>query len=57
MAVIPTELIAPAYNPATWAERGRIDEIFSRIRTQFPLAQAQVPGYDPYWIVSRHADI
>lgn len=27
------------------------------MRRDYPLAQAEVPGYDPHWIVSRHADI
>ena len=57
MATIPTELIAPIFNPATFAARGEIDRIFSEVRQRFPLARAEVPGYDPYWIVSRHADI
>ena len=57
MNLIPTELIAPVFNPATFATRGAVDQIFSEIRQRYPLAQAEVPGYDPYWIVSRHADI
>ena len=57
MNIIPTELIAPVFNPATFATRGAVDQIFSEIRQRYPLAQAEVPGYDPYWIVSRHADI
>ena len=57
MHTIPTELIAPVFNPATFATRGAVDRIFSEIRERYPLAQAEVPGYDPYWIVSRHADI
>ncbi len=57
MNIIPTELIAPVFNPATFATRGAVDRIFSEIRQRYPLAQAEVPGYDPYLIVSRHADI
>jgi hypothetical protein len=29
---IPTELIAPAFNPATFGQRGAVHEIFRRLR-------------------------
>lgn len=57
MNTIPTELVAPIFNPATFAVRGAVDDILKKLRTDYPLAQAQVPGYDPHWIVTRHADI
>ncbi len=57
MTLIPTELIAPIYDPSTFAAPPIVDEIFTRIRGDFPLCQADVPGYDKHWIVSRHADI
>jgi cytochrome P450 len=57
MPLIPTALIAPLFNPATFAERGAVDALLNEVRRDYPLAQAEVPGYDPHWIVSRHADI
>lgn len=57
MQTIPTELVAPIFNPATFAIRGAVDELFNNLRREYPLAQAEVPGYDPHWIVTRHADI
>ena len=57
MKIIPSELIAPLFNPATFAERGLVDELLRTVRRDYPLARAEVPGYDPYWIVSRHAHI
>ena len=54
---IPTELIAPAFNPATFGRRGEIHELFRRLRRDYPLAVAEVPGFDPHWIVTRHADL
>lgn len=57
MNVIPTELIAPLFNPASFAVRGQVDELLTTVRREYPLARAEVPGYDPHWIVSRHADI
>ncbi|HEX9208462.1 MAG TPA: cytochrome P450 [Steroidobacteraceae bacterium] len=55
--IIPTELIAPAFNPATFGQRGAVHEIFRRLRREYPLAVAEVPGFDPHWIVTRHADL
>ncbi len=57
MATIPTELIGPLFNPATFAVRGAVDDLLAELRRDYPLAQAEVPGYDPHWIVCRHADI
>ncbi|MEM8786234.1 MAG: cytochrome P450 [Pseudomonadota bacterium] len=53
----PADLVAPLFNPATFAMPGAIDTLLSEVRTNYPLAVAEVPGYDPHWIVTRHADI
>tara|TARA_R110001592_G_scaffold363396_2_gene687635 strand:+ start:52817 stop:54097 length:1281 start_codon:yes stop_codon:yes gene_type:complete len=55
--IIPTELVAPLFNPATFGIRGAVDDILLRIRADYPLSIAEVPGFDPHWIVSRHADV
>lgn len=55
--IIPTELIAPIFNPATYTQPELVDELFKRLRRDYPLAVAEVPGYDPHWIVTRNADI
>ena len=57
MTRIPTALIAPLFNPATFATRGVADALLREVRRDYPLARAEVPGYDPHWIVSRHTDI
>ena len=48
MKTIPTALIAPLFNPATFATRGLVDALLSEVRRDYPLAQAEVPGYDPH---------
>ncbi len=57
MAIIPTALIGPLFNPATFSAPAEIDRIMTEVRRDYPLAIAEVPGFDPHWIVSRHADI
>jgi cytochrome P450 len=54
---IPTELIAPAFNPASFANRDEIHQLFTRLRRDYPLSIAEVPGYDPHWIVTKNADL
>lgn len=55
--IIPVELIAPAFNPATFGIRGAPHALFTRLRKDYPLAIAEVPGYDPHWIVTKYDDI
>lgn len=57
MDPIPSALVAPLFDPATFAVRGAVDELLRTLRDEYPLARAEVPGYDPHWIVTRHADI
>ena len=54
---IPTELIAPAFNPASFRNRDDIHALFTRLRREYPLGIAEVPGYDPHWIISKYADL
>jgi cytochrome P450 len=55
--VIPTELVAPVFNPATFGQRGAAHTIFTRLRREYPLSKAEVPGYDPHWIVTKYDDL
>ena len=55
--MIPPELMAPAFNPATFARRDDVHAIFARLRKDYPLSQVEVPGYDPHWIVTKYADL
>ena len=56
-ARIPTELIAPIFNPETFTQPDKVDEIFTQLRKEYPLAIAEVPGFDPHWIVTKYDDI
>lgn len=56
-AKIPTKLVAPIFDPATFTDPDKVDEIFTRLRKDYPLAVAEVPGFDPHWIVTKAEDI
>jgi len=42
--------------PAAYAD-GRIHEAYRWLRANEPLGVADIEGVDPFWVVSRHADI
>ena len=54
---IPTELFSPVWNPASYKNRDSIEAIFSTLRRDYPLSIAEVPGYDPHWVVTKYKDV
>lgn len=44
-------------DPKAYADGKRIDEAFTRLRREAPLAVAEPDGYRPFWVVTRQADI
>lgn len=55
-AAIPNELAAKLVEPATYASRELFDA-YRWLRANNPLGLAQVDGFDPFWVVTKHADI
>jgi len=55
--MIPQELADTIVDPKAYADGRRIDEAFKRLRREAPLAKAQPEGFEPFWVVTRHADI
>ncbi|HEY5009052.1 MAG TPA: cytochrome P450 [Caulobacteraceae bacterium] len=57
MPVAPADILATVVDPQAHADPGRLDAAFAWLRQNDPLARAELPGYDPFRIVSKHADI
>ena len=55
--VIPTEMIAPLYNPQTFGDRSKARKLFKKIQQEYPVGIAEVPGYDPHWIITKFEDV
>lgn len=53
---IPADIAAPLVDPFAYAD-GRIYDTYAWLRKNAPLAVAELPGFDPFWVVTRHADI
>lgn len=44
-------------DPKAYADGRRVDEAFTTLRRETPLGVAQPHGFDPFWVVTRFADI
>jgi cytochrome P450 len=53
---IPDDVAATLIDPAAYAGP-RIHETYAWLRANNPLGVAKPEGYDPFWVVTRHADI
>jgi cytochrome P450 len=54
--VIPSDVAATLVDPAAYADH-RIHEAYRWLRTHKPLGLATAEGFDPFWAVTKHADI
>jgi hypothetical protein len=54
---IPQQVADTIVDPKAYADGDRIDEAFTWLRREAPLAKAHPEGFDPFWAVTRHADI
>ena len=54
---IAQDLADTIVDPKAYADGDRIDAAFTQLRRESPLAVAQPQGFDPFWVVTRHADI
>lgn len=55
--MIASEIAQTIVDPKAYADGKRVDEAFAWLRREAPLEQAQPEGFDPFWVVTRQADI
>jgi cytochrome P450 len=56
-ATLPADVAHALVDPKAYGEWDGLHEKFAWARANAPLAVAEVEGYDPFWAVTRHADI
>jgi cytochrome P450 len=44
-------------DPVRYAQRGRPWELWARLRREAPVAWCEPDGFEPFWAITRHADI
>ncbi len=57
MPSLPTEIAAALVDPKAYGEWDGLHQKFAWARANLPLAIAENPNFDPFWAVTRHADI
>ncbi|HZG32452.1 MAG TPA: cytochrome P450 [Sphingopyxis sp.] len=55
--ILPGEVAAAVVDPAAYGEWDALHERLAWARANAPLAVAENPEVDPFWLVTRHADI
>ena len=55
-AAIPGQFAETLIDPAAYAD-GRVHETYRWLRANNPLGLAEIEGFDPFWAVTKHADI
>lgn len=56
-AILPDEIAQQIVLPAGHSDLTALYDAYAWLRNNMPLAKAVVEGYDPVWLVSKHADI
>lgn len=54
---IPDDLAAAIISPKSYADESFIYPVLKQVRNTTPVGQAFVPGYDPIWVITKHADL
>lgn len=54
--VIPADMAQKLATPAVYATE-ELHDIYRWLRANMPVARAEPEGFDPFWVVTRHADI
>src|ERR1700748_3647736 len=53
---IPDEIAVTLVDPKAFGS-GKIHDSYTWLRANNPLGRAEVEGYDPFWVATKHADI
>ncbi len=55
--MIPQDVADTIVDPKAYSAEKPVDEAFAFLRKEMPFARAQPEGFDPFWVVTKHADI
>jgi hypothetical protein len=53
----PPRIATSLTDPLTYSEAHGLHSDFTWLRANLPLSRAEVSGFDPFWVVTKHADI
>jgi len=52
---LPGDIAAALADPKAYGQWSGLQDKFAWARQNMPLGVAEVPGFDPFWAVTRHA--
>lgn len=55
--IIPQDVARAVVDPKAYADDARVHDAFTWLRREMPLGRAELAEFDPFWVVSKHADI
>ncbi|MGH8187701.1 MAG: cytochrome P450, partial [Steroidobacteraceae bacterium] len=55
--VTPEHIAASLVNPLAYGEANKLHADFAWLRANRPVSLAQVEAFDPFWVITKHADI
>jgi cytochrome P450 len=54
---IPDELAATLTDPRSFGQVEKVHQAFAWLRRHYPVGKAITATFDPFWVITRHADI
>jgi cytochrome P450 len=54
---VPPDIGAAIINPVAYAGDRPVERSFEWLRANNPVGWVEAPGYDPFWVITKHADI
>lgn len=54
---IPTEIASTIVDPKAYSDGTSLDAAFTTLRRDMPFARAEIDGVDPFWVVTKQADV
>jgi cytochrome P450 len=55
--LLPDDLSWAVVSPKTYADQTLLDAAFAKMRAEYPLAKTNLDEFNPFWVVTKHADI
>ena len=53
----PTSIRSTSSIPSATRAAGIPHDVWTRLRAEAPVARIEPPGYEPFWAITKHADI
>nr|HRK70706.1 hypothetical protein [Micropepsaceae bacterium] len=55
--IIPAAIAEAVVDPKAYADDKRVHDAFTWLRREMPLGRTELELFDPFWVVTKHADI